>query len=1314
MRPIFTKVIHKLWYVLCAVIILAALLVSMTSLLTPVLNEHRADFEKLASNILLTPVMIGNVKVTWHGYSPEIDLENVTILNLQTQKPKAVIQRLRIDFSIWKSLWTRQAAIRNITVFGVKLTIIQHHSGKIQIGGLTSFNIKDTQTGDSVETEKMATWIFSQPRLALNNIDIHFVSSTQPERFITFRALSLRNDGKEHIIDGRVTLNQELPTNIDVHFAWEGDIRQFQMAKGNFYLYLEGLSLPQWFSKMNWQGFQVRKGLASIKLWAKWQNNQWQKVQSTFQIYGLEAYSSQAKRSENINRISANIGWKVDGNTQILAGDNIYIDFPQHVWPVTNFELTAVPYASGNLALKSARTNYLNLSDVSRIALESALLPDDKRNILTTLDLKGELKELRLIIQNALTDVTGLTLTTQFSQLALNAWENVPGVGPLNGAISWDKSHGNLKLDEAKVFFTLPQRFAKPLYFDQLNADIHLQHDTTGSWILKTKGMSAKNADGDASADLALTFPLTGSPSIDLAANFNVSNATHIIDYLPLKTFDPDLATWLTNAFKSGHVDAGRVIIQGKLSDFPFDNNTGKFLVSTAIHDTTLNFAPGWPMLSHIEGMLTFAGRGMTADVASGQILDVSVKNVRGVIPYIGDDQPQILHVDGVMSGDLQQGLNFIQSSPLQKTIGKDLKSMQLTGPMQLTLSLVVPLKRPSDTTVKGLVGMTEATLNLPDWRLAMTHINGAFDFTENGIEAKHITSTLFDSPATLDMATSDKPGQKGQVRADLSSQINVAQLEKWLEVSLPFAKGASTYQAQLLLSAHDQSKPNQVIISTDLKGISLNAPGVYGKKEEQTKNLQAVITVTDSNAMNAKLDYAKLISAAMTLTKVNNTYQVVGGELRLGSGDASFQKNPGVLVTGQIPQLDWDVWQNYFASFQKKGAASHPDHVDLLRGIDLSVGLVNVGGQQLHQAHLNVTLDREEWLVKINSEELGGDLRLPLNLSGKTIVGHFQHLTVGSPSAKNPNSHSLDPGALPMLSIEIDNVQVGGIGFGHVTLNTAPANGGLIIKQLSINESFIKLNATGDWFGSASHSKSHLQGEVSTPRISEMLNKWGLNSTNFVGSTGNITFNLSWADAPFRPALAGLTGDLSLKLGEGRIVELSEGSDAKMGLGRMLNLFSLSTIPRRLSLNFSDLFEKGYSFDSLTAKFSLRSGSAFTENMRFDGPIASVEIKGRVGLKAKDFDLQLGVTPYVTGSLPLVATIAGGPIAGVATWVVDKVISSQVSRVTTYQYNVRGPWSNPVWTQITGSQARSSVNTLFPFSLLPSPEARVVGNKNT
>jgi uncharacterized protein YhdP len=137
------------------------------------------------------------------------------------------------------------------------------------------------------------------------------------------------------------------------------------------------------------------------------------------------------------------------------------------------------------------------------------------------------------------------------------------------------------------------------------------------------------------------------------------------------------------------------------------------------------------------------------------------------------------------------------------------------------------------------------------------------------------------------------------------------------------------------------------------------------------------------------------------------------------------------------------------------------------------------------------------------------------------------------------------------------------------------------------------------------------------------------------------------------------------------------------MGFGRLLNLLSIQSIPRRLSLDFSDLFQKGYSFDSLKADFTLKDGGAFTNNMQFNGPIARVDIAGEIGLAGKNVDIQLNVTPYVTSSLPVVAAIAGGPVVGMATWMVDKVVSGQVSKVATHEYRVTGSWMNPVWTQV-------------------------------
>ena len=163
------------------------------------------------------------------------------------------------------------------------------------------------------------------------------------------------------------------------------------------------------------------------------------------------------------------------------------------------------------------------------------------------------------------------------------------------------------------------------------------------------------------------------------------------------------------------------------------------------------------------------------------------------------------------------------------------------------------------------------------------------------------------------------------------------------------------------------------------------------------------------------------------------------------------------------------------------------------------------------------------------------------------------------------------------------------------------------------------------------------------------------------------------------------MNGEAALSVGKGRIVDIGAENGAKMGLGRMLSLFSLQTIPRRLSLDFSDVFQKGYSFDSVKGDFKMDDGNISTNNMKFDGPVAAIGINGRIGLNQHDYDLVLSVTPYVTSSIPVAATLlTGNPLIGLGALAVNTVVGSQVSRVTTHYYNVTGPWNNPAWKTVS------------------------------
>jgi len=122
----------------------------------------------------------------------------------------------------------------------------------------------------------------------------------------------------------------------------------------------------------------------------------------------------------------------------------------------------------------------------------------------------------------------------------------------------------------------------------------------------------------------------------------------------------------------------------------------------------------------------------------------------------------------------------------------------------------------------------------------------------------------------------------------------------------------------------------------------------------------------------------------------------------------------------------------------------------------------------------------------------------------------------------------------------------------------------------------------------------------------------------------------------------------------------------------------SLNTLARRLSFDFSDLTKKGYAFDIMQGQFTFRQGNAYSKKTYLNGPVAYVSISGRVGLVTEDYNLTMRVSPYLTSSLPIIATIAGGPVAGAVTWVIDKLFSQEMRQHKAYVYKIIGPWAKP------------------------------------
>lgn len=1280
MQALLKSFARKMLYVFAAIVLLVAALIVTARLLTPVFDKHRDEIVQWASQLLDMPVTIQNMNLSWYGYQPEVTLNHVTAYDKINNKPALEINKIRVFFSIPKSLWEWKPVPSTIMVVGTSVVVQQTATGELVLQGFSSLNVNQQPLDSETKFIDVINWLSTQPRLILRDIDVHYTGYRGQQRFITLYDLSLENAGQKHTILGKAILHQDVPTEAKVIVQWTGQRFDLAQIHAHIYVYVTGLSLAQWWKGLTWQGWQLNNGMASARIWATWNNNMLRKIQATARVYGLDLNSLTNKATHSITRISGNVGWRREGETQIFAGDDILIDLPVHLWPVTNFYAQWASDTKGGLIPKTLNVGYLDVGDVQSFLFSSPpLFSDNVMKMLRDLKLTGNLQNANLVFNGGWNEPDKIHLTTQFHAISFEPLAKFPGVTNLSGRIDWQNNAGNVVLNSNRFVFNYTPVFAQALQVDQLTGDINFKHEKNKTWQLQIASLQVLNRDAAANVRGNLYIPDTGSSVIDLNANFTLHRAARITRYLPEKVFDKELITWLKQAFLAGEVKSANAVLRGPLNDFPFDKQNGKFLVEGEIKDVDLHYAPDWPVLKNINAKLKFSGREMAIDAVSAQLLNIPITNLQAVIPYLGEDKPAILTIKNTtIKTDLAEAIKFLHNSPLQQSLGKMFVGARASGPIILNLGLTIPVKDPDKTAVRGQISLNDAQINLEAWKLALTKLNGQIAFTEDSASAQGVKGLLFNKPFLLNLMTT-KTKNNDVIEASFTNQLSIDDLEEWLKV--PFSKvvrGRAEVAGKVAIS---WKAPIQIHLQSNLAGISVDANAPYGKKVDEISNFTADIELPGKQPLRMKLGYNNLLSAALVLENKQNKFNLVSANLKLGGGDVSWPAGDGLYITGSFDRLDWDKIKTYLNQAQGGGTMSKLPLP--LRSINIDAKQLSLFGQAITEANLQVQPAGKNWNVTITSAAIAGQLQIPANFSAQGVMNaQFQKLRLQSVSSGQ--APAIDAKTLPAINFSASDVSYNDMELGQVNFKTVPSGNGLNIEYLVITNSNMDIRAEGDWMSDG----THLHGRATSTNVSDLLNNLGFAAHNLIASSGNLNFDLNWHAAPYAPSLAGLNGDAQMELGKGRVVEVGTGTGAQMGLGRMLSIFSLQSIPRRLSGDFSDLFQQGYSFDSVRGDFTFKNGDAFTNNMRIEGPMAKVTIDGRIGLKNKDYNFVLSVTPYVTSSLPLAAAWIGGPVTGLAALAVNTVLGSQVSKmIATYQYLVTGSWDDPSWQPMSTPQ---------------------------
>ncbi len=111
-------------------------------------------------------------------------------------------------------------------------------------------------------------------------------------------------------------------------------------------------------------------------------------------------------------------------------------------------------------------------------------------------------------------------------------------------------------------------------------------------------------------------------------------------------------------------------------------------------------------------------------------------------------------------------------------------------------------------------------------------------------------------------------------------------------------------------------------------------------------------------------------------------------------------------------------------------------------------------------------------------------------------------------------------------------------------------------------------------------------------------------------------------------------SGSISINIDKGVILEAQPGA-----MGRLFGLLSLQSLPSRLTLDFSDIFEDGFAFDSIDGLAELENSNIHSDNFEIKGPAADIFIEVMLTSKTKHKDLIVTITPNVTDTMSIRST---------------------------------------------------------------------------
>jgi uncharacterized protein (TIGR02099 family) len=871
-----------------------------------------------------------------------------------------------------------------------------------------------------------------------------------------------------------------------------------------------------------------------------------------------------------------------------------------------------------------------------------------------------------------------------FTGLGIDPVGKLPGIDHLDGDLRGDQGALSLELPAQATVLRFPHTFRKPFELSRLAGTVSAWHED-GDWHIGIEPVAFEGAGfgGQARGEIRL-HDEGGRPFLDLYASLDHADMDAAKLFWPIDSMPPSAIEWLDRALVEGKVDRGDVLVRGDLKDWPFHANEGRFEARAEISGLTLDYGKDWPRAEGITAIASFVNNGMLVEASSGDSLGVKAERAVALIP---DFANTVLDLNVRGSGSGASLIDFVRRSPIGSRQADALGKLKLGGAGTFDFHLSLPMKDAKDFLLTGTADLKDVDLDAPDWKLRLDNITGKASFDAHGFHAGPLDTVFRGQPSKLDIAIAAATGRPDtEFSARLSGRYGMAELVQGLD-QLAWLKDVSSGRSDATIG-FDIVRPDTMAnaaqlltLDTTMAGMALDLPTPLKKSAESSLPLHLSLALPVQGG-DLQIAIGQVVRQRFRLP---DDKRPLGATFVFGTRMPDTVPDKGIRVRGRAARLDVTGW------VQRAVAGSSGDGPGL-ESIDVTADQAEVFGHAFPSMRIQATPQAGQLIVDVDSADIAGRFTIPsqdLNQRGVTArlqrlywpktsstdakAGNGTNATAGAADAPKPDpaNTGITPSSLPPFHLWVGDLRFGESRLGEARLETWPTDRGMHIDQLRALSRSVQINAGGDWEGTATNSRSHLRIDFSAENLGDMLGAFGFAGL-FNGGKTRAHLDAAWPGAPSAMELANMDGKLSIQVTDGSIPEVAPG------VGRLFGLVSLVELPRRLTLDFGDVFGKGLAFDSITGDFALADGNATTSNLVMRGPAAEITIKGRTGLRAKDYDQQALVVPHVGNSLPIVGAVVAGPIGAAAGFVAQGLLGRGINRVASARYHIGGSWDKP------------------------------------